>query len=74
MAEKYGSLSTEVTVEKYVLILEKTHFFIHATQGMRERKQSKCINGNLLSIGRKKCVNLSVIHVIIIRRFLLGRH
>lgn len=33
MAEKYDYLSTEVTVDKYVLILEKTHFSIHITQG-----------------------------------------
>lgn len=49
MAEYYGSLSTEVTVDKYVQILEKTHFFIHATQGMQDREH-KCINANLLSL------------------------
>lgn len=58
MAENYGSLSTEVTVGKYVLILEKTHFFIHTTQGMQEREQSKCINANLLSLEEN---NLSVL-------------
>lgn len=65
MAEQYGYLSAEVTVDKYVLSLEKTHFSIHTAQGM----QSKCTNGNLLSTGIKQCVNLSVIDVIIIRLF-----
>lgn len=69
MAEKYGHLSTGVTADKYMLILEKTRFSLHTTQGMQERKQSKCTNGNLLPTGRKQRVNLSVIDVIIIKLF-----
>lgn len=55
MTEKYGYLSAEVTVDKYVLILENTHFSIHTAQGMQERKQSKCISRILLSTGIKVC-------------------
>lgn len=69
MAEKYGYLSTKVTADKYMLILENTHFSLHTTQGMQERRESKCINGNLLPTGRKQRVNLSVIDVTIIKLF-----
>lgn len=34
IAEKYGYLSAEETVDKYVLILEKTCFFNHTAQEM----------------------------------------